>query len=111
MKGLRNAVSIFLSTGYCIGSVIAIFLNLILPSDAESDVVVPAGDDNEIHWSVIGQKSAYFKPEDVLLDDTGKEEVSAEDDEYKEFEKEAGIVVDTDEPPAEQATEEAEEIA
>ena len=60
---------------------------------------------------MIGQKSAYFKPEDVLLDDTGKEEeVSAEDDEYKEFEKEAGIVVDT-EPPAEQATEEAEEIA
>jgi len=111
MKGLRNAVSIFLSTGYCIGSVIAIFLNLILPSDAESDVVVPTGDDNEIHWSVIGQKSAYFKPEDVLLDDTGKEEVSAEDDEYKEFEKEAGIVVDTDEQPAEQATEEAEEIA
>ena len=110
MKGLRNAVSIFLSTGYCIGSVIAIFLNLILPSDAESDVVVPTGDDNEIHWSVIGQKSAYFKPEDVL-DDTGKEEVSAEDDEYKEFEKEAGIAVDT-EPPAEQATEEAaEEIA
>jgi hypothetical protein len=34
MKGFRNGVSIFLSTGYCIGSVIAIFLNTILPADA-----------------------------------------------------------------------------
>lgn len=34
MKGLRNGVSIFLSTGYCIGSVTAIFLNTILPCDA-----------------------------------------------------------------------------
>ncbi|KAL7540654.1 hypothetical protein ACHAXR_012734 [Thalassiosira sp. AJA248-18] len=38
MKGFRNGVSIFLSTGYCIGSVIAIFLNLILPEDPEKDV-------------------------------------------------------------------------
>ena len=32
-KGIRNGVSIFLSTGYCVGTVIAIFLNLILPAD------------------------------------------------------------------------------
>jgi len=35
MKGLRNGVSIFLSTGYCIGSVTAMVLNAILPCDTE----------------------------------------------------------------------------
>jgi len=35
MKGLRNGVSIFLSTGYCIGSVSAMVLNSILPLDTE----------------------------------------------------------------------------
>ena len=34
MKGVRNGVSIFLSTGYCVGTVVAILLNLILPADA-----------------------------------------------------------------------------
>ena len=34
MKGLRNGVSIFLSTGYCIGSAAAMFLNAILPCDS-----------------------------------------------------------------------------
>lgn len=34
-KGIRNAVSIFLSTGYCIGTVVALILNAILPADAE----------------------------------------------------------------------------
>ena len=40
LKGVRNAVSIFLSTGYCIGSVIAIILNLILPEDPDD---IPGG--------------------------------------------------------------------
>jgi len=35
LKGLRNGVSIFLSTGYCIGTVAAMVLNAILPCDAE----------------------------------------------------------------------------
>lgn len=35
MKGLRNGVSIFLSTGYCVGSVAAMVLNGILPCDTE----------------------------------------------------------------------------
>lgn len=34
MKGLRNGVSIFLSTGYCVGTVIAMVLNFILPEDS-----------------------------------------------------------------------------
>jgi uracil-xanthine permease len=33
MKGVRNGVSIFLSTGYCIGTVVAMILNSILPED------------------------------------------------------------------------------
>lgn len=37
MKGIRNGVSIFLSTGYCIGTVTAMFLNMILPADPEDD--------------------------------------------------------------------------
>lgn len=33
MQGVRNGVSIFLSTGYCVGTVLAVLLNLILPED------------------------------------------------------------------------------
>ena len=36
LKGLRNGVSIFLSTGYCIGAVFAILLNLLMPEDKAS---------------------------------------------------------------------------
>eukprot|EP00970_Alexandrium_tamarense_P006482 scaffold1104_cov278-Alexandrium_tamarense.AAC.5 len=35
MKGVRNGVSIFLSTGYCVGTAIAVLLNMILPVDAD----------------------------------------------------------------------------
>lgn len=34
MKGVRNGASIFLSTGYCVGTVIAMLLTFILPEDA-----------------------------------------------------------------------------
>jgi uric acid-xanthine permease len=34
MQGVRNGVSILLSTGYCIGTIVAILLNAILPDDA-----------------------------------------------------------------------------
>lgn len=40
LKGLRNGVSIFLSTGYCIGTILAILLNLIIPEEeVEKDIV------------------------------------------------------------------------
>lgn len=32
-KGIRNGVSIFLSTGYCIGTTTAMLLNLVIPED------------------------------------------------------------------------------
>lgn len=35
LKGIRNGVSIFLSTGYCVGTVIAMILNAILPADQQ----------------------------------------------------------------------------
>ena len=53
VKGVRNAVSIFLSTGYCVGTVVAMLLNFILPADAEitydikDEVKEKAFDDNE----------------------------------------------------------------
>ncbi|KAL3907504.1 MAG: hypothetical protein SGILL_008847, partial [Bacillariaceae sp.] len=34
LKGVRNGVSIFLSTGYCVGTVVAMILNAVLPADA-----------------------------------------------------------------------------
>ncbi|CAB9506722.1 Putative purine permease C1399.01c [Seminavis robusta] len=45
LKGLRNGVSIFLSTGYCVGTVAAMFLNAILPADA--GVNMGHGDDED----------------------------------------------------------------
>ena len=45
MKGVRNGVSIFLSTGYCIGTVFAMILNALLPEDA--GVHIPGKDDDE----------------------------------------------------------------
>jgi uric acid-xanthine permease len=35
MQGLRNGVAIFLSTGYCVGTIVAMLLNFILPNDGE----------------------------------------------------------------------------
>jgi xanthine/uracil permease len=34
LKGVRDGVSIFLSTGYCVGTIIAMLLNGLLPNDA-----------------------------------------------------------------------------
>lgn len=64
MKGIRNGVSIFLSTGYCIGSVIAIVLNGILPEDQDET----GKEGGDIHWSVIGAGSERFA-DSVKVDD------------------------------------------
>lgn len=37
LKGIRNGVAIFLSTGYCVGTVVAMLLNAILPQDSQID--------------------------------------------------------------------------
>ena len=71
LKGLRNAVSIFLSTGYCIGSVLAILLNAILPDDPEEPVI-----EGNVRWSAIGQKSTYFANKDVEGEEEEEGDVS-----------------------------------
>jgi xanthine/uracil permease len=56
LKGVRNGVSIFLSTGYCIGTVIAMILNGILPPDA------PVSYDSHDHGVVHNEKSFLEGP-------------------------------------------------
>lgn len=76
LKGIRNGVSIFMSTGYCVGTVIAIVLNFILPTDAgimmppeditkrtresdsEEDDVVKPEPKQEIHEGVVEEDEA-----------------------------------------------------
>jgi NCS2 family nucleobase:cation symporter-2 len=41
-KGVRNAISIFMSTGYCVGTIVALLLDAILPADAEVTRETPA---------------------------------------------------------------------
>jgi NCS2 family nucleobase:cation symporter-2 len=45
-KGVRNAISIFMSTGYCVGTVVALLLNAMLPADAEVIRETPNVDDS-----------------------------------------------------------------
>ena len=94
MKGVRNGVSIFLSTGYCIGTVVAMLLNAILPADvpvsyAESEVVDDEG--NVIH------KDAAASDDDLALKEEGDAEAT------KESPEEAGV--------ADKSSEEVEESA
>jgi uracil-xanthine permease len=64
MKGVRNGASIFLSTGYCVGTVVAMFLNFILPED--SGVHMPGDDDAE---KKIDSASDSDEPDKVVVDD------------------------------------------
>ena len=75
LKGIRNGVSIFLSTGYCVGSVIAIVLNAILPHDPPKINV----EKREIRWSTVGNEThgvdrsiqrSYLSP---AIDDNSEE--------------------------------------
>jgi uracil-xanthine permease len=81
LKGFRNGVSIFLSTGYCIGSVIAIVLNAILPEDPEEPKV-----NQSVHWSMIGTESNAFD-KSIKQSDSGMEEVKEEDFDDKNDER------------------------
>jgi len=79
LKGVRNGVSIFLSTGYCIGTVIAMMLNFILPEDAGV---------------------AYFENEDtkrIFHDSSESEEVEKEVSPMDETERVLGAEMYSDE--------------
>lgn len=68
-RGIRNGISIFLSTGYCIGTVVAILLNTILPADAGVNVA----DEDE------GKKVSEDESDDSPLKDIEEEpDVEAE---------------------------------
>lgn len=87
MKGLRNAVSIFLSTGYCVGSIVAIILNAILPEDPP-EAEIKAGITN-VDWDAVG--ATEEKPDDEFEDDATPEsaiENVATDASDKETQKE-----------------------
>ena len=66
MKGLRNGLSIFLSTGYCVGSVAAMLLHGVLPSDVEL---------------------AYAEDDDYQKDDLVLTENNEKNDSYDESDK------------------------
>jgi hypothetical protein len=78
LKGLRNGIAIFLSTGYCIGTVVAILLNMILPQDAQ---VVKTGDRHFEHDGTEDVTSSTFHVSAAAKEgaDPTKEVDSAED--------------------------------
>ena len=72
MKGLRNGVSIFLSTGYCVGTMTAMLLNFILPEDP--GVATPDDYDEDTPKDDV-------KELDSSSDDAKKEPVKVEEEE------------------------------
>lgn len=75
MKGLRNGISIFLSTGYCVGTVMAMLLNMILPEDA----TVEAIEDLKLDETV--EKKAESSEEEVEAQEKGEVEPKKEETE------------------------------
>lgn len=47
LQGLRDGVSLFLSTGYCVGTVIAMILNFILPADVPISKAFESDDEDK----------------------------------------------------------------
>jgi xanthine/uracil permease len=89
MKGLRNGLSIFLSTGYCGGSVAAMILHGILPSDIE---LAYAEDEDDLVLTEINEKND-------ALDESDEAESKYDNDFDKEpsgecYAKEIAIIED-----------------
>mmetsp|Transcript_26382 Transcript_26382/g.43370 ORF Transcript_26382/g.43370 Transcript_26382/m.43370 type:complete len:462 (-) Transcript_26382:231-1616(-) len=68
MQGVRNGVSIFLSTGYCVGTVIAMLLNGILPADAP--IAYDDHDELVVHYEPGGVIEKVDKVSDEVTDKT-----------------------------------------
>lgn len=91
VKGLRNGVAIFLSTGYCVGTVIAILLNLILPQDAK---VIKTGEDN---YDETADVTTTVREEEIeMAKDPVKDYDSAEGGTSDEVDKNGNNQVDED---------------
>ena len=82
LKGLRNGVSIFLSTGYCIGTIVAMILNAVLPTDAGVDMTKYEGDETNKTAAFEGDETnktaAYARGETKVIE--GSAEGSSEND-------------------------------
>eukprot|EP00977_Amphora_coffeiformis_P000775 scaffold162_cov176-Amphora_coffeaeformis.AAC.35 len=74
-KGLRNGLSIFLSTGYCVGTVVAMFLNFILPEDA--GMAVPEDEEEEHVKELADSNSDEPQKEGSQKDEKAAEEAEA----------------------------------
>jgi uric acid-xanthine permease len=72
MQGVRNGVSIFLSTGYCVGTIIAILLNTILPEDAGVDMTDVTGHPTGVK-KLVEEEPEAAAPEGAKVIDRGDE--------------------------------------
>jgi uric acid-xanthine permease len=85
MKGLRNGVSIFLSSGYCVGTVVAMILNGILPEDVGVNIgrdedVPENGHDTEIEKSMNVPDNGHKTEIEKSMDEP-EQEITMEKDE------------------------------
>lgn len=110
VKGVRNGISIFLSTGYCVGTVIAMILNKVLPEDLEISYnreFIKPGIDLTFHPNAYpqGEYSGDAEAKRHLRGvDEGDEDEAEAEAEPEEPEKESAV----DEAPAKEVeTEEA----
>lgn len=78
MKGLRNGVSIFLSTGYCVGTVAAMILNALLPEDV--GVVMPGQNDGDAADGEFEEMAPLDETNKTLKPDSAENSESAEID-------------------------------
>jgi len=83
-KGVRNGISIFMSTGYCIGTVVAMLLNAILPEDAavnynaDADITQKPEKMGDLDDSdEIGDSDEKSSPQGEIMDDRANEELEA----------------------------------
>ena len=71
LKGVRNGVSLFLSTGYCVGSATAMFLNTILPyGEEDTEFQGSKSFDDDDARSSTSQEEESSSSEDVAQDDS-----------------------------------------
>lgn len=76
MKGIRDGVSIFLSTGYCVGTVIAMLLNGILPEEVPDD----GGDDGDDLEKPMAKEETAIKVLDEEVDEKAVLAIESEEE-------------------------------
>lgn len=92
MQGVRDGVSIFLSTGYCVGTVIAMLLNSVLPEDA-GVAYADDGDPLTIHVHDVEAEEKHLDETKEPKESDGNEDKASMD----EVEEEAPITASEEE--------------